>query len=217
MMKLRWIMEKIVIKKVLTHRNKTLVIFLLTGFFLALYTTAGAISYQNGGFLPMPQFEQDIPFWTWTIWIYIVLYPAYIVWSLYSYTDEIGMNKTLFGFILLTIISCTIFILFPVSYPRGFFPLSLDNDLSTLIYRAMRAADKPSNCLPSLHVGLCFTFAYGFYNQCRKRFWVAIFISTLIGISTLTTKQHYIYDIVLGFAFATVLYYLLNKYTHFTD
>jgi membrane-associated phospholipid phosphatase len=77
----------------------------------------------------------------------------------------------------------------------------------------MRQADKPSNCLPSLHVGICYLFSYGFYNENKKKFGISFFISTLIAISTLTTKQHYIYDIVLGFILATAIHLFFHRYT----
>jgi membrane-associated phospholipid phosphatase len=206
-------MEKITLKNYISHRNKSLFFPILAGIFMAFYTVSGAISYQSGGFLPMSQFEQDIPFLPWTIWIYIVLYPIYLIWCLYGYKDISGINKTAYSFLVLTLISCGCFILFPVVYPRNMYPLGFHNDLTTIIFKAMRAADKPSNCLPSLHVGLCFLFAYGFYHENKVKFGVAFFISIVVAISTLTTKQHYIYDIVLGFIFSTGIYLLFNRLT----
>ncbi|MDP7321110.1 MAG: phosphatase PAP2 family protein [Bacteriovoracaceae bacterium] len=186
---------------------------MLTIFFGVMYTLSGAISYQFGTYLPMHSLEKSVPFWTWTIWIYIILYPIYLVWALWSYQDENQMNKTLYGFLLLTLISCALFIIFPISYPREAYILPLNNDLTTLIFRGMRSLDKPSNCLPSLHVGLCYLFAYGFKNESRKKFLISLFISTLVALSTLTTKQHYTYDLIAGFFLASGIYFFLDKYT----
>ena len=161
----------------------------------------------------MIEMEKNIPFLLWTIWIYIILYPIYLVWSLWGYKDELEMNKTLYGFLLLTIISCALFIIFPISYPREFYPLPLDNNLTTLIFRGMRELDKPSNCLPSLHVGLCYLFCFGFWNENKLKFYIGFMISTLVGLSTLTTKQHYSYDIVAGFILALGIYYFFQKFT----
>jgi membrane-associated phospholipid phosphatase len=206
-------MEKITLKKIVTHKNKNLIIPLLTGFFMTFYTLSGAISYQSGTFLPMIEMEKNIPFLLWTIWIYIILYPIYLIWSLWGYQDELEMNKTLYGFLLLTVISCALFIIFPISYPREFFPLPLDNNLTTVIFRGMRELDKPSNCLPSLHVGLCYLFCFGFWKENKIKFGIGFFISTLVAISTLTTKQHYSYDIVAGFILALGIYFLFQKFT----
>jgi membrane-associated phospholipid phosphatase len=204
-------MEKITLKILVNHQNKHVIIPLLTGIFLALYTACGAFGYQHAVRLTMSEFEQNLPFWTDTIWIYIILYPVYLIWALYSYKDLEEMNKTLFGFVLLTLISCVFFIFFPVTYPREMFPLPLNNNLSTLIFRATRELDKPNNCLPSLHVGLCYLFAFGFYRENKKKFWISIFISSLVAVSTLTTKQHYIYDIALGFIISFCLFIFFDR------
>jgi membrane-associated phospholipid phosphatase len=204
-------MEQIKLKKIVNHKNKYVVIPLLTGIFLALYTACGAFGYQQAVRLYMPEFEQNIPFWTDTIWIYIVLYPAYLIWALYTYKDIEGMNKTLFGFVFLTLISCITFLIFPVTYPREMYPLPFNNNLSTLIFRATRELDKPNNCLPSLHVGLCYLFAFGFYRENKKKFWISVFISSLVAVSTLTTKQHYIYDIALGFLFSLGIFIFFDR------
>ena len=206
------IMEKIVLKQLITHSNKNIYIPLLTGIFMAFYSGSGAISAQNAAMLWMPKFEENIPFMIWTIWIYIVFYPVYLIWALYGFRDEIEMNKTLYGFLILTIISCTIFILLPISYPRELFPLPLgDDSISVLIFKLMRAADKSSNCLPSLHVGLCYLFGYGFFKESKRKFLLAFCASTIISISTLTTKQHYIYDIIAGFILASLIYFFFQK------
>lgn len=206
-------MEKITLKKIVTIKNRHIIIPLLTGIFLALYTLCGALGYQQAVRLPMLEIEDNIPFWSWTIWVYIVLYPAYLIWSLYGYKDIIEMNKTLYSFVLLTLISCICFIIFPVTYPRDLYPLPLDNDLTTLIFRATRAADKPNNCLPSLHVGLCYLFAFGYFRENKIKFAISLIISTLVAVSTLTTKQHYIYDIVLGLVLSAGLYIFFDRKT----
>jgi len=205
-------MQKINLTGYVNHQNKNVFIILLSIIFMICYSGAGYISSQDASFLKMPQFEKDIPFMLWTIWIYIVLYPAYLVWALTGYEDEAQMNKTLYAFIFLTIISCAIFIALPIGYPRHLFPLPLEESITNKIFYMMRAADKPSNCLPSLHVGLCYLFAYGFYHENKKRFWFSILISSLVSLSTLTTKQHYIADIVAGFILATGLFIAFNLF-----
>lgn len=206
-------MDKIQLRKIVTHDNKSIVYLIMTGIFLTLYFGAGAISYQNAIILSMPIFEREIPFWTWTIWVYIVLYPMYLIWALYSYEKITDMNKTFYGFLCLTLISCSLFILFPVTYPREVFPLPINEEMTTLIFKLMREADKPSNCLPSLHVGICFFFCFAFKNENKAKFWLAFLISTAVSISTLTTKQHYIYDIFGGFMLAFGIHTFFDKFT----
>ncbi len=178
---------------------------------MAMYSICGAISFKSGGFLEMSEFERSIPFLTWSIWIYIGLYPLYLTWALLSYKNETEMNKTLYAFAVLGITSCSIFLIFPVSYPRDLFPLVDDGAITTILFQITRMIDKPSNCLPSLHVGLCFLFAYGFWKEDKTKFWISIFCSTLIAISTLTTKQHYILDILTSFILSTSIYIFFQR------
>lgn len=199
-------MDKITVKKVLTHQNKYVYIPVLTGIFLVFYTVCGAISYQNASLLPMLALEESIPLMPWTIWIYIVLYPIYLFSAIFSFKTEAQMNRNLYSFVLLMLLSCACFLIFPVTYPRDYYPLPLDNELTTMIFRGVRKLDKPSNCLPSLHVGLCYLFALGFYHENKRKFKVSLFLSTIIAISTLTTKQHYIYDIIAGFLLSFIIF-----------
>lgn len=189
----------------------------MTGIFSTFYGVCGAIGYQSGMVLPFLSIEQGIPLIPWTVLIYIILYPTYLIASMHSYRDEEQMNKLLYAFCLLTLISCAIFLFFPINYPRYLYPLPLDNQPLTLLLRAVRFIDKPSNCLPSLHVSLCFTFAFAFWHQSKKQFWLAILISTLIAISTLTTKQHYVYDVISGFMLSLSLWFGFDRFTRISD
>jgi membrane-associated phospholipid phosphatase len=206
-------MQQIRLKKIVTHSNKNLVYLLLLVFFLTIYGFSGHISLEYGIHLHLVSFEKDIPFLPWTIWIYAVLYISYIIWCLYSYRNEREMQKVAYGFILLVLTSCIIYMVFPIIYPRESFPLPINNDITILIFQAVRSVDKPCNCFPSTHVGLSFLFAYGFIKESKIRFCLAIFVSVLISISTLTTKQHYFYDVVLGFLFASLIYFFLARFT----
>ncbi len=185
--------------------------------FMGVYTWSGHIGYENGTILNFIQIESEIPFYPWSIWIYIVLYPIYIVWALMSYEDEIQMNKTLYSFFILGFISCCIFIIYPISYPRHLYPLPSSNDITNVLFQMTRSIDKPSNCLPSLHVGLCYLFAYGFWKENKIKFNISIFFSSLIAISTLTTKQHYIVDILTSLILSTAIYYIIHTKTRITQ
>jgi membrane-associated phospholipid phosphatase len=206
-------MEKIPLKAVLTHKNKTVCIISTVILVSLSYFLSGLISDRYAVFLPIGKFERDIPFLVWTIWIYIVLSPIYMAWAVLGVKSIAQMNKSLYSLIILTVLSCIVFILIPIAYPRDYFPLPPEKSFSILVFKIMRALDKPSNCLPSLHIGLCYLFAYGFYNENRKKFIISFGISTLIAISTLTTKQHYLYDIIFGFLIATSLFVFFNKFT----
>jgi membrane-associated phospholipid phosphatase len=66
--------------------------------------------------------------------------------------------------------------------------------------------DPPYNCLPSLHVAHSFVSALA----CLRVHWVVGIVATvgasLVGLSTLFTKQHYVLDVLAGVLLAVVAY-----------
>lgn len=208
-------MEKITLKKFLNTKNKWVFCLIMTGIFLAFYTACGALGAQYGSQLPLLPYEESIPFIKDSVIIYIVLYPIYLIWVLLELKDETQMNRMFYAFIFINLVSFIAFSAFPTIYPRYRFILPPDNDLTTLIFRGLHKVDAPSNCLPSLHVALVFLFA----QTMKGRGWkyvVSIFISILISISTLTTKQHYVYDIVAGATLSLACWYFIEKYVVFS-
>ena len=80
------------------------------------------------------------------------------------------------------------FLLYPTMAPRpanvigeGFVPWSL---------RFLYSADSPYNCSPSLHVAHSFVSALPCYRLHRSVGIAAGVCASLIGVSTLFTKQH---------------------------
>lgn len=75
------------------------------------------------------------------------------------------------------------------------------------------SADPPYNCFPSLHVAHSFVSALTCFRVNRGVGIAAALCASLIGISTLFTKQHYILDVIAGIFLACVAYVLfLRKY-----
>jgi membrane-associated phospholipid phosphatase len=205
-------MQVIKLKQFMNHKNKFFYIPVLATVFMTIYSVCGAISNQYPNNLEMTSFEQGVPFLVWTVWIYIGLYPAYILWAVLGYKDEIEMNKTLYAFSVLCLVSCSVFLIYPVTYPRELFPLPSETGASVFLLKMTRLIDKPSNCLPSLHVGLCFIFAFGYWEENKRKFWISIFLSALISFSTLTTKQHYLVDIIASLVIASSIYLFFRKF-----
>jgi membrane-associated phospholipid phosphatase len=66
--------------------------------------------------------------------------------------------------------------------------------------------DSPANCLPSLHVANSFLATLHWFRRSSGKFWFYIFWTLIICASTLTTKQHYFYDVVGGLLVAVAWY-----------
>lgn len=205
-------MEKIPLKKIVTHQNKSVNVSFFTFAMISLYLLSGIFYIGQPRFLPLSDFEMNIPFIIDSIWIYVMMYP-FLAWSIFSYKCEENFNQVLYSFVLVSIITIVIFQLFPVGYPREFYPLPHANSPSVNLFYKIRWIDSPMNCFPSLHVSLCFLFSFGHWSESKKLFWFSIMVTILISISTLTTKQHYIVDVVAGFLLSISIFVLIKRTT----
>jgi membrane-associated phospholipid phosphatase len=75
-------------------------------------------------------------------------------------------------------------------------------DISTAFMALVQQIDRPGNVFPSLHVAQTSTLAFLLYRD-RPRLGVfTIALAALLALSTVTTKQHFIADVISGYALA---------------
>ena len=68
------------------------------------------------------------------------------------------------------------------------------------------SSDVKYNCLPSLHVAQCFLAAFTCSRVHRGVGAAAAVWASLVALSTLYTKQHYVLDVVTGIVLAGLAY-----------
>jgi membrane-associated phospholipid phosphatase len=157
--------------------------------------------------LPMNWIDLQTPFLPWSVLIYMSEY-FYFAFVYILLRDYDNINKYLYSFFLLQLVSCGIFVVYPTIYPREQFPVPADlPDWLQSTWTWLRTQDAATNCFPSLHVSSVYLSAFAFLSENRKRmFWTFFVWSTAIAASTLTTKQHYLADIVSGIFLSVVFY-----------
>ena len=67
-------------------------------------------------------------------------------------------------------------------------------------------ADPPYNCFPSIHVAHAFVSALTCYRVHRELGIAATLGASLVAVSTLYAKQHYILDVIAGILLASAAY-----------
>jgi len=192
----------------LTRENKLLSFFLAAILFLFLYMTSNHFPIFEPQLLPMTWLDTFIPFWPDTFLIYnseILLFTA-----VYMTTRDLSnVNKYLYAFGALQVVSVAIFWIWPTTYPRDIYPSPEDvNALTHYAMNSVRAIDNPSNCAPSLHVSGCYLSSFIYLKEQRGKFPFFFGWATLVALSTLTTKQHYVIDVVTGFMLAVIIYWV---------
>ena len=196
----------------ITKENKGKLAFLLAIVSNFLYLGSNHFHFFTPQLLPLSWIDTVVPFIPHTVWIYISEYPFFIV-VYFTCKDLFNFNKYYYSFLVLWLVSAFIFCVWPTTYPRELFPLP--DTLDAITYYAfdtLRQTDTPANCCPSLHVSSVYLSTFIFLDDQKKKFPFFFLWGTLIALSTLTTKQHYIVDVITGFMMAVAMYWIFHKY-----
>ncbi len=172
--------------------------------FSALYLGAAAAPLGARTPLEPSALDAAIPFLAWTIWVYVsqfVLLPAGIVLA----RDE-DRGRTFYSVLLAAAAAALVFVVWPTTIERPAVP---QDGYTGLAWRLIYTFDTTGNCLPSLHVA----FAALAGNALWRRGWrgPALVWPALVAVSTLTTKQHFAWDVAGGLALAAAAWLLAPR------
>ncbi len=183
-------------------------VFVISG---VLYLLANHFHFVEPRLLPMTWVDLNVPFLPNTFWIYNSEYIYFIL--IYAICRDItNLNRYVYSFLALLLVSVVIFDVWPTIYPRGGYALPDDlNSITRDAFNGLRKIDTPANCCPSLHVSGVYLSSFVFLNEQRSKFFFFFTWGTLIAISTLTTKQHYLADVISGFGMAVLFHWLFFK------
>lgn len=140
--------------------------------------------------------EERLPFLPIFEYLYVL---SYFVGVLLYFTirDEERLRRLLRAFGLSLAVAYATYLLYPVYFERPHLDVtSLHTWLLSIEYM-----DKPYNHFPSLHVTLSWLAVHASQVSRRQRLLLSL-IATGISISTIFVKQHYIVDVVYGYALA---------------
>lgn len=145
--------------------------------------------------------DDRIPFWGWFVYIYNMFYPFCILafYLLYK-KDEKSYYKGIISGVIGYIICDIIFLFLPTIMYRP--PIPNYDPFTNLVLKITYYYDEPPlNCFPSIHCLFCFQVIFSYIkSKCtlKRKFWI-ILSASLIIISTLFVKQHFIYDVIAAF------------------
>lgn len=173
--------------------------------FSAVYLGSGTLHWTTPVALVPSALDAAVPFLGWTVWIYLtqfLLLPAAIVLA----RDDIDRSHTFYAMFVATVLAAAVFLSWPTQLPRGE-PDSAG--ITGLAWRMLYFADTPANCFPSLHVALAAIAGRALWR--RGAMLPAVIWPTLITISTLTTRQHVVWDIAGGLVLAAFAVWLTPR------
>jgi membrane-associated phospholipid phosphatase len=149
-----------------------------------------------------------IPFLPWTVWIYLSQFPYLaLVFRLAHGTP--AWSRHLRAMLAATVASAAVFVVYPTWIPRT--PIEADA-ATVLAFALLYGTDPAANCLPSLHVSLALLGAAGFWPERRRLALAAGAWATVIAVSTLTTRQHFVADVAAGALVALAAGWLARRF-----
>ncbi len=133
--------------------------------------------------------------------------------SLYYKQELIAFRRTVFSIVTAFFISYIGFVLFPVEGPRyvlsGLYKGPLDGYLVTALQDfIMEVGDIHGGCMPSSHVAVALVvLLLAWVYRKRMAVWMTPFV-TMLAISTVYNRYHYVSDVVAGIAVGLFAFWL---------
>jgi len=181
------------------RKDLTLVAVAATLLHGAVYLAANRFYLFEPRALPLTAVDRAVPYWPWTVFVYLSDYVLVFVTFQTSPTRR-AARRFVVVFFFTIVGTSLVHLLYPVTYPRELFALPEGLAGATRsVLAGLQYLDQPTSCLPSMHVAAC-TVAVWLSREYNKRtFPVFVLWLFAIAASTLTTKQHYLVDVVAGF------------------
>ncbi|HEU5186858.1 MAG TPA: phosphatase PAP2 family protein [Gemmatimonadaceae bacterium] len=158
---------------------------------------------------PVLPWDRAVPLQpTWAL-IYGALYLFLIALPVFVVRQEEHIRRTFWAYLAVWITAYACFLVYPTVAPR---PGSVVGDgFAVWGLRFLYEADPPYNCFPSLHVAHSFVSALTCSRLHRRLGLAALLCATLVAVSTLFTRQHYIADVIAGILLAFAAYVIILR------
>ena len=168
--------------------------------FFELYYPLNAFTASRETWKPITTLDEAAPFLPGFVFAYISIYYISVV-PAFLFKSRWVLRRAIMAYTTMSIVAFIIFLAFPVEMVLR--PdIGEGGGFASWLLAMIYTVDHPYNCCPSLHVGLALMGAFTISCVDRRFGQVAWVIAFLVCASTLFIKQHYIIDVVVGYAVA---------------
>lgn len=186
---------------------KTRLLYLLIGWLPAglIYMASGFVN-GNLWIVPESRVENFISFSPVGVWLYLMFY-VYIPYTFLT-ANESKIKILCSSFVLSSVISGIIFVLFPSSIRYPDFEI---NGGSAWCLDFVRDYDTEQNCFPSLHGSLITLCTIANWEKLKRlRSYTCIILTIAIFYSIIQIRRHVFIDLTAGISLAFLAWFFSN-------
>src|SRR3954453_1499077 len=145
--------------------------------------------------------DDAIPFWPWTAWCYLPFYAGVFILAIGGLKRRALFNRAVVAVLIVMTLGALGHVFVGAEYPRPVLhpPYA---DISAAFLASVQRIDPPGNVFPSLHVAHTTMLALLLLKDRPRLGLVTLAMATALALSTLTTKQHFLADVVAGYLLA---------------
>jgi len=167
----------------------------------AVYFGIGHLHLNRSTEILRTRLDDAIPFWPWTAWCYLPFYAGVFIIAIAAFKRRALFNGAVRAVLVVMSIGAICHIFIGAEYPRPVLhpPYA---DFSATFMAAVQGIDPPGNVFPSLHVAHTTMLSLILIKDRPRIGRVALAMATALALSTLTTKQHFLADVLSGYALA---------------
>jgi membrane-associated phospholipid phosphatase len=167
----------------------------------AMYFGIGHAHLARSTELLRTPLDDMIPLLPWTVWCYLPFYAAIFVISIAGFRRRSLFNGAALAVVVVMLLGAAGHLFIGAEYPRPIVYPPYGGP-SRAFLAAVQHIDPPGNVFPSLHVAQTSTLAFLLVRDRPRLGRLAIAMATALALSTLTTKQHFIADVLAGYVLA---------------
>lgn len=180
------------------------------------YTLTGAYPFFEPWHPAHTDFDAMVPFLPGTIWIYLS-HIGMLFTGWWWVVKNPGCTRMFWALVLGAVIATFYFFFFPTELPRRELADVDAGPVTSAAWAFLLSADNPTNSFPSMHVALSGITAIGLMRSHPHWGWLAPVWTAAIAVSTMTTEQHVLVDVLGGIGLAVFCVWFADTFIKVVD
>ena len=196
----------------ITEENRKKIFWPAAFYLYFSYTLTGSYAFFAPWHPPHTAIDAAVPFLPGTIWIYLS-HIALLFTAWWWMIRGEACTRAFWAMVMCAVLSTVYFFFFPTELPRRALADIDAGPVTQAAWAFLQQADHPTNSFPSMHVAEAVIGMVALVRSHPHWGWLAPVWAGAIAISTLTTEQHVLVDVLGGLALATFCLLVSERYT----